>query len=102
MEATTDGAVLVLAGRLDGRSTGMVRDLLHSQMSRFDDLVVDLTDVESIDVTGLTMLAATSKLMEREGRHLVLRGCRPALRRVIAFTRIRGVLELEKNQAATA
>jgi anti-anti-sigma factor len=102
MEATTDGAALVLAGRLDGRSTAMVREILHAQMSRFDDVVVDLTDVESIDVTGLTMLAATSKLMEREGRHLVLRGCRPALRRVIAFTRIRGVLELEKGQAATA
>ena len=65
-------------------------------MARFDDVVVDLTAVESIDVTGLTMLAAASKLMEREGRHLTLRGARPSLRRVIAFTRIRGVLELEQ------
>lgn len=101
MEVTTNGEALLLDGRLDGRSTAMVREALHAHMSRFDDVVVDLTDVESIDVTGLTMLAATSKLMEREGRHLILRGCRPALRRVIAFTRIRGVLELEK-QAATA
>jgi anti-anti-sigma factor len=97
MEATTDGATLVLSGRLDGRSTAGVRGLLHDLISRYDDVVVDLTDVESIDVTGLTMLAATSKLMERHGRHLVLRGCRPALRRVIAFTKVRHVLELERQ-----
>ncbi|MGA9747361.1 MAG: STAS domain-containing protein [Nocardioides sp.] len=97
MQVTATGEILVLEGRLDGRSTGLVRDALHAQMARFDDVVVDLAAVESIDVTGLTMLAAASKLMEREGRHLILRGARPSLRRVIAFTRIRGVLELEKQ-----
>lgn len=101
MDITTDGAALILAGRLDGRSTGVVRDVLHSLMRQHHDVVVDLTDVESIDVTGLTMLAAASKVMERDGGVLTLRGCRPALRRVIAFTRIRNVLQVEK-QAKTA
>ena len=97
MDATTDGATMGLSGRLDGRSTAGVRDLLHDLVARYDDVVVDLTDVESIDVNGLNMLAATSKLMERDGRHLVLRGCRPSLRRVIAFTRVRHVLEMERQ-----
>jgi len=101
MDVTTDGAALILAGRLDGRSTGVVRDVLHALMRQHHDVVVDLTDVESIDVTGLTMLAAASKVMERDGGVLTLRGCRPALRRVIAFTRIRNVLQVEK-QAKTA
>jgi anti-anti-sigma factor len=97
MDVTTEGAALVLAGRLDGRSTGVVREVLQTLMRDHHDVVVDLTDVESIDVNGLTMLAAASKLMEREGRHLTLRGCRPALRRVIAFTRIRNVLQVERH-----
>ena len=101
MDVTTDGAALILAGRLDGRSTGVVRDVLHALMRQHHDVVVDLTDVESIDVTGLTMLAAASKVMERDGGVLTLRGCRPALRRVIAFTRVRNVLQVEK-QAKTA
>lgn len=97
MEATTEGQVLVLAGRFDGRSTGQVRDLLYEQIDHYDDVVVDLTAVDSVDVTALRMLAAASALLERDGRNLTLRGCRPAVRRVIAFTKIRTVLQVERE-----
>ena len=97
MDATTVGERLVLAGRFDGRSTSQVRDLLYEQIDLYDDVVVDLSAVDSVDVTALRMLAAASALLERDGRRLTLRGCCPAVRRVIAFTKIRTVLQVERE-----
>ena len=98
MELTVNDKTLVLRGHFDVRSTGLVRDALYAQIeSTTGDLVVDLTDVEAVDATALRVLAAASKSMERRGRVLVLRGCSPALRRVIAFTRLRRLVTVERR-----
>jgi anti-anti-sigma factor len=101
MELSVDGETLVLHGYFDVRSTGIVREALYDRMgSTSGDLVVDLADVEAIDATALRVLAVASRFMEREGRALILRGCSPALRRVLALTRIRRLVTVER--AATA
>ncbi|HEX4978165.1 MAG TPA: STAS domain-containing protein [Nocardioides sp.] len=99
MDATTthDGT-LVLAGRFDGRSTAQVRDLLYARIDEGGDVVVDLAAVDSLDVPALRLLAAAGALLDRDGRRLVLRGCAPAVRRLVAVTRMRSILQVESQR----
>lgn len=97
MELTVNDRTLILHGHFDVRSTGIVRDALYERIERTSgNVVVDLGDVEAVDATALRVLAAASKLMERDGRSLILRGCSPALRRILAFTGLRRVVTVER------
>jgi len=64
----------------------VVREALSDHLREYpgEDLVVDLTEVESIDLTALRLLAATALRVDRSGHRVVLRGCSPALRRLVA------------------
>lgn len=101
MDIVVTSDAIVLAGRLDGRSTGRVRDVVVPLLTGERDVVVDLSAVESVDATGLTMLAAASRRMLGSGHHLVLRGCSPSLRRVVALTKMRSMLLIERESPAS-
>jgi len=98
MLVTTDGSTVVLGGSFDGRSTGAVRAALHAVLAQHPVVVVDLSDVDSVDVTALRLLAATSARAAREGGALVLRGCSPGLRRAVAFSPLRRPLRFERSR----
>jgi anti-anti-sigma factor len=101
MDLSVDDEKIVLRGYFDVRSTSVVREALYDRMdSTSGDLVVDLADVEAIDATALRVLAVASRLMERQGRALILRGCSPTLRRVLALTRIRRLVTVERASTA--
>lgn len=96
MQVSRYGGVLLLVGALDVRGVAEARDAVTALMDQTPgDVVVDVSGVESVDVTGLGMLAAAHRRAEREDRQLLLRGCSGSLRRVLAKTRLDHVLHLE-------
>ncbi|MFC7493698.1 MULTISPECIES: STAS domain-containing protein [unclassified Nocardioides] len=98
MDITTDGSILHLSGDFDVRSTMEVRAAIYDQLRGHEvDLVVDLTDVETIDMTALKLLAVATRQASRDGHHLTLRGCGPAVRRMLTLSRIGRVVAVERE-----
>jgi anti-anti-sigma factor len=89
---------LTLSGHLDGRCSSEMRAQLYAHIEDHpdEDVVVDLSGVESIDATALRVLAVAALRVERAGRRIVLRGCSPAIRRVFAFGGWRRLFVLER------
>jgi anti-sigma B factor antagonist len=88
---------LRLRGRLDASTVTDVRAAVYERIesTTTSDVVLDLTDVTLVDQTGLGMLVAAHLRLQREGRMLVLRGCTPAMHRILAVTRLLRVLNVE-------
>ncbi len=100
VDVVNEGTAVMLSGHLDVRCSADVRETLYGYIGSHPDrdVVVDLTDVESIDATTLRMFAAAALRVERTGRRIVLRGCSPSLRRVIAFGGWRRFFAMERGE----
>ena len=101
MDITRDGRVLLLAGDFDVRSTMEVRNAVYDLLSSHDsDVVIDLSEVDSIDVTALKVLAVATRQATRDGHRLTLRGCSPPVRRMLLLSHLNRVVELDRSGAA--
>ncbi|MBO0846603.1 MAG: STAS domain-containing protein [Nocardioides sp.] len=101
MDIVHDGQTLVLRGDFDVRSTMEVRTAIWEHIHGFDeDLVVDLTGVAAIDLTAARVLAYATIDAGRSGHHLRLRGCGPAVRRMLHISRLARVVEVERTAAS--
>ena len=100
MEVVRKDAAIVLSGRLDGRCSAEVRDALYLHIGAHadEDVVIDLSEVESVDVTFLRLLATAALRVERAGHKVILRGCSPGMRRLIAGRGWRRLFFLEREQ----
>jgi anti-anti-sigma factor len=102
MDIVHDGKTLWLRGDFDVRSTMQVRSAIREHLEGAEhDLTVDLTDVHTLDVTAARVLAYATLEASRSGGHLRLRGCGPAVRRMLQISRLARIVEVERA-AATA
>lgn len=95
-------AGLRLRGVLDVRGVATVRPLLHTSLDATDgDLVVDVSDLDALDATGLALLVATHRRATSQGRRLVLDEVRPPLARLLAVTRLNRVLVVRRPRTTS-
>ena len=95
-----DGPVLVLGGDLDVRSTSAVRAAVYQHLESVpvgSRVVVDISQISSVDATALKMLAVASRWSHRYGARVVLRGACPAVRRMLHLTHLIRIIELERE-----
>jgi anti-anti-sigma factor len=101
MDIVHEGQTLVLRGDFDVRSTMEVRTAIWEHIHGVDeDLVIDLTGVANIDLTAARVLAYATIDAGRSGHHLRLRGCGPAVRRMLHLSRLARVVEVERSAAS--
>lgn len=95
--------VVRVGARLDAGTSAPVRARLHEAVESGEgDLILDLSELEMIDATGLGVLVGTHRLALDAGRRLVLRAVPPRIMRVLAVTRLNRVLRVEASAAAVA
>lgn len=96
MDISSDRNVLLLRGDLDVRSTREVRAALRALLELHDEVVIDLSEVETVDVTALRVLAAATVRSIRDGHHLTLRSPSPAVRRLLHLSHLIRVVEVDR------
>jgi anti-anti-sigma factor len=94
-----DGPVLVLSGDLDVRSTMQVRAAVQELLGSYDEVVIDLSGVESADVTALKVLAAATVQAIRDGHHLTLRHPSAAVRRMLHISHLARFVQVTSTPA---
>jgi anti-anti-sigma factor len=96
MRITGDHGGLAIAGRLDVRTAADARTRLHRAVDGGQgDLVLDLSELESWDATGLGVIMGTHRRAGRLGRRLVLRAVPAQLQRLLVATRLHRILAVE-------
>lgn len=91
-----DHAALTVGGRLDVRSAADARVALHRAVDEGrGDLILDLTDLDSWDATGLGVIMGAHRRAGRADRRLVLRGVPPQMQRLLVATKLHRILTIQ-------
>ena len=101
MEHTVTGDTLELSGSLDVRCTAELRVLVYRLLEMHPgDVHVDISRVESVDMTALKLLAVANRTAERQGHRVLLRGGSAGVRRLLHLSHLRSMLAVEPAEPA--
>lgn len=86
------GNHLILTGPFDAYMAQDLRRCALDLLASGQDVAVDLTDVESIDVSGIQVLLALGRDLSTRGKKLVVSGTGPNANRCFRLAGIAGLL----------
>jgi anti-anti-sigma factor len=93
------GAFVALSGRLDVHAAADVRlELADAVDSGEGELVLDLTELEAVDATGLGVLVGAHRRAQRAGRTLVLEDVPDPVGRLLLITRLDKILQTRRSE----
>jgi len=93
------GARLVLAGEIDLTTAPRFEHCLHEFIRTTEhDVEVDASRLTFVDSAGVAILAATTRMLARSGRQLVIRRSPPFLSRLLDITGVSNSLYLDRSQ----
>ena len=103
MELVSHGNTLELTGSLDVRCTAELRAAVYRLLEAGEgDVRVDISRVDSVDLTTIKMLAVANRVAERSGRRVVLAGGSPGVRRLLHLSHLRWMLPVEPGGQSAA
>jgi anti-sigma B factor antagonist len=93
---------VVLPARVDATTSSDVRYALQiaQEASPDQQVLVDASLVEVVDVAGLGVLVGAHRRCQQEGKRLVFCDPKPSIVRLFALTRLHRVLNLDREPAA--
>ncbi|MBO0910701.1 MAG: STAS domain-containing protein [Acidobacteria bacterium] len=98
-ERAGDVAVVRCAGRIvRGQEAGLRNAVLEEKHARF--VVLDLSEVESMDAGGLNLLVYLHRWTESNGAHLKVVDPRPFVREMLTRTRLNCVFDISSFHEA--
>jgi anti-sigma B factor antagonist len=95
--ADAEGIVLALRGELDLASAPeLKRELEHIELIDHGRLLIDLSDLQFMDCTGLTLLISAQKSAQTHGHRLALRRGLRQVQRLFELAGMRDGLTFEE------
>ena len=90
--------VVHLAGDLDLATAGQLRGLLREVLDKgvVRRLVLDMTDLAFMDVTGLNVVVVGQRVVSDDGGTLALRSPRPVVLRMLTLLALDEVVPVER------
>lgn len=87
---------VAVKGDLDLKTAEPLRDALDKLVDRYRDknLVLDLTEVEFVDSSGLGVILGRYRRLSSQGRQISLTGVKPSVRAVLELAGVDSIISI--------